>query len=610
MLRFSLVLFFIFFSNLSISFAQDENPLMDSIESAGDLVFTNPKLAKLKLDKLKPQIKENNKAEYYEYYRFLGIYYAITADLNNALSSFKSAQKFAQNPIDRVGAIIDISIIHKDLKNYELAIEELRKAEEITRSSKDTIQLIRIYSNKASIYKSQDLLDLALEYSLKAIKIIELHPEKEYDLNIEKQKLGNIYTSLQDYDFAIREFEVILPFFIKRKDYYTTAIIYLSYAEALYAAKKYSESFEKNKKALDLFRQIKNDNLLSLSLSLDAKLRNYLNYPKKQVQRVFNSALGISEKAGKQYQLEILLGYLEVLNKENLTMIFQAVYSKYASILNDEKLSLQQKVQWNEILCQYYLKTNNVKQSIKTASRLLALKDSLHALVNDKKLKLLQIEYKSEVILKNNEILNAENTLLQRQNQQKVYLLIFIFLSAALIIVVVVLTLRNKVLNEKRLELKNKLLQNENNLKQKNLELKNELIESYKNEMVQIASRETKLKNALKKLEKTINKEEFERISNTIQTAESPRETKQIILDKIISYDAAFVKKLNKKHPNLTKAEVEFCLLTRLNLTTKEMADILHITHKGVFMKRYRLLKKIQLDEDTNLLNYLLLISS
>ena len=608
--KFKFILVFFLICKFSVTNAQESSPLLDSINSAGNLVFSNPKTAKLKLERLKPLIKETDKAELYEYYRFLGIYYAITADFNQALTFFKKAEPFAVTKQQKISAIIDISIIYKDLKRFEAAIEELRKAEELSLSTNDSIPLIRIYSNKASIYKSQDLLDLALEYSLKAIKIIRNTPGKEYDLNIERQKLGNIYTSLKDYNFAKKEFEAILPFFINRKDYYTTAIIYLSYAEALYASKKYSQAFEKNKKALDLFRQIKNDNLLSLALSLDAKLRNQLDYPKAQVQMVFTSALDISEKAGNQYQLEILLGYLEVLNQEGLTMIFQNVYSKYASILNDEKLSLQQKVQWNEILYEFYRKTKNTVKAEQIASKLLNLKDSLYESQNDKKLRLLQIEYKSEVILKNNDILNAENDLLSRQNQEKINLLIFILFSSALIIIIIVLILRNMSFKEKELQFKNKLLEEENFLKQRNLELKNELLESYKNEIVQIASRETKLNSILKHLEKTIDKSEFEKIVDTIQLSDSPLESKQIILDKIISFDADFVKKLQKAHPDLTKAEIEFCLLTRLNLTTKEMAEILHITQKGVFMKRYRLLKKIQLDEDSNLLNYLLMVSS
>ena len=590
--------------------SQEKTPMMDSIESAGNLIFSNPKSAKLKLDKLRPLIKENNKDELNDYYRFLGIYYAVTADFNQALSSFKKAEQFAQSDKQRTHSIIDISIIYKDLKQYENAIKELRKAEELAKSIKDSTLLIRIYSNKSSIYKNQDLLDLALEYSIKAIKIIEKTPGKEYDLNIEKQKLGNIYTSLLDYDFAIREFESILPFFVQRKDLYTAAIIYFSYAEALYESKRYAQSYEKNKKAISLFKDLKNNDLLSLTLSLDAKLKNKLNYPKTQVRKVFNSALGISEKASKQYQLEILLSYLELLNQEDLSIVFRSVYAQYAPILKDNKLSLLQEVQWNEILYEYYLKAKNKNQALKVASKLIRLKDSLNQSQNDRKLKLLQIEYKSEVVLKDNKVLNAENDLLGRQNQEKINLLVFILFSSALIIIIIILLLRNKSLSEKKLQFRNKLLEEENILKEKNLELKNKLLESYKNEILQIASRESKLNKALKHLEKTIKKDEFEKIANTIQLAETPLESKQIILEKIISFDADFVNKLQKKHPDLTKAEIEFCLLTRLNLTTKEIAEILHISHKGVFMKKYRLLKKIKLDEDTHLMNYLLMVSA
>jgi len=338
------------------TYSQKTSPLMDSIKSAGNLVFSNPKSAKLKLDKLRPLIKKESRDQLYEFYRFLGIYYAVTADLNQALTSFNYVEQFSENVKQRISAIIDKTIILKDLKQYEKAIQELRRAEELAVSSNDSIPLIRIYSNKSSIYKNQDLLDLALEYSIKAIKLIEKTPKKEYDLNIEKQKLGNIYTSLNDYDFAIREFEAILPFFIERKDFYTTAITYLSYAEALFESQKYAESYEKNKKAVSLFRDIKNDNLLSLSLSLEAKLKNRLAYPKTEVQLIFNSALNISEKAGKQYQLDILLAYLEILNETNLTMVFKSVYAKYSSVLNNKNFSLQQKLQWNEILYEYLVK--------------------------------------------------------------------------------------------------------------------------------------------------------------------------------------------------------------------------------------------------------------
>jgi uncharacterized protein (DUF488 family) len=80
---------------------------MDSIKSAGKLVFSNPKSAKIKLDKLKPLIKKESKDQLYEFYRFSGIYYAVTGDLNQALTSFKSAEEFSINDKQRTSAIID-----------------------------------------------------------------------------------------------------------------------------------------------------------------------------------------------------------------------------------------------------------------------------------------------------------------------------------------------------------------------------------------------------------------------------------------------------------------------------------------------------------------------
>jgi len=134
--------------NFSVTYSQEKSPLMDSIKSAGNLVFSNPKSAKIKLDKLRPLIKKESKDQLYEFYRFLGIYYAVTGDLNQALTSFKSAEGFSLNNKQKTSSIIDRTIILKDLKQYEAAIEELGRAEELAKSSNDTIPLIRIYLSK------------------------------------------------------------------------------------------------------------------------------------------------------------------------------------------------------------------------------------------------------------------------------------------------------------------------------------------------------------------------------------------------------------------------------------------------------------------------------
>ena len=72
--------------------------------------------------------------------------------------------------------------------------------------------------------------------------------------------------------------------------------------------------------------------------------------------------------------------------------------------------------------------------------------------------------------------------------------------------------------------------------------------------------------------------------------------------------DKEFLKSVKSKHPNLTSNDLRLCAYLRLNLSSKEIAPLLNISHKSVEVKRYRLRKKMNLDHDINLTDYILQI--
>ncbi|MEQ9583294.1 MAG: triple tyrosine motif-containing protein, partial [Arenibacter sp.] len=72
--------------------------------------------------------------------------------------------------------------------------------------------------------------------------------------------------------------------------------------------------------------------------------------------------------------------------------------------------------------------------------------------------------------------------------------------------------------------------------------------------------------------------------------------------------DTDFFKNLKVLHPTLTPNDLKLCSYLRLNLSTKEMAVLLNITTRSVEIKRYRLRKKLNLEHDDNLVNYILQI--
>ena len=71
-----------------------------------------------------------------------------------------------------------------------------------------------------------------------------------------------------------------------------------------------------------------------------------------------------------------------------------------------------------------------------------------------------------------------------------------------------------------------------------------------------------------------------------------------------------FNEKLKEKHPDLSANDLKICALTRLNLNIKESATILGITPESVKTARYRLRKKLNLEQNEELLGYFLSLES
>ncbi|HQH41286.1 MAG TPA: hypothetical protein PK825_06040, partial [Bacteroidales bacterium] len=67
-----------------------------------------------------------------------------------------------------------------------------------------------------------------------------------------------------------------------------------------------------------------------------------------------------------------------------------------------------------------------------------------------------------------------------------------------------------------------------------------------------------------------------------------------------------FLKRIKKQYPELTPGDLKLCAFIRMNLSSKKIAALLGITTRGVENHRYRLRKKLNLDRDVNLTDYLM----
>ncbi|MBL7703804.1 MAG: hypothetical protein JNM14_16260 [Ferruginibacter sp.] len=67
-----------------------------------------------------------------------------------------------------------------------------------------------------------------------------------------------------------------------------------------------------------------------------------------------------------------------------------------------------------------------------------------------------------------------------------------------------------------------------------------------------------------------------------------------------------FISALKEKHHNLSNNEVKLCAYLRMNLSTKEIAQLMNISVRGVEVGRYRLRKKLELATEVSLFAYLI----
>ncbi len=119
--------------------------------------------------------------------------------------------------------------------------------------------------------------------------------------------------------------------------------------------------------------------------------------------------------------------------------------------------------------------------------------------------------------------------------------------------------------------------------------------------------RKNKVLNELKaKIEAGLNadnKQEIENIIDRHLRVDKNWESFQELFEKV--HDD-FYKKLMKKAPDLSPAEIRLCCLIKLNLPSKDIASMLGISPDSLRIARYRLRKKLQLDTKEKLGAYVM----
>jgi DNA-binding CsgD family transcriptional regulator len=265
---------------------------------------------------------------------------------------------------------------------------------------------------------------------------------------------------------------------------------------------------------------------------------------------------------------------------------------------------------YNSIFCSDLLSNNEIKKSVVPS---IISKDSIDAQNN-----LDQLSQKTELLIKENAFYHNQNRKLlsvieNYDNQYFVFLTIgFVFIS--LLAFIGIIYWREKLRLEKKSDEYDKLKAEitfansiDRNLNEENAQLQEALV-SKDLELtaltMQLANIQDSIISALDNaaLEYKENKDSnFLSISKDIRLVLSQKDYWSEFMLKFTQVHPNFNTNLKAKYPVLSSKDISFCSLIKLNLSNKEIANLLQVSHESVITKKYLLKKKLSLTAEQDL---------
>lgn len=126
----------------------------------------------------------------------------------------------------------------------------------------------------------------------------------------------------------------------------------------------------------------------------------------------------------------------------------------------------------------------------------------------------------------------------------------------------------------------------------------------YKNELLQKISEE--MMHLKDSSGKALSADQLKKIQKVIDDGMSDERDWNLFESSFNEAHENFFKKLKAQHPDLVPNDLKLCAYLRMNMSSKEMASLLNISLRGVEIRRYRLRKKLNLEHDKNLVEFLM----
>ena len=498
--------------------------------------------------------------------------------------------------------------IFKENNTYPTAISYYEKAIENLNVIKDYHTIYKLYIKIAKLYQSSEFdskwsID-ALDKALKCAKNIN----ETTAYNEVNMAYGDFYCSKNECNLAEKHFNEILKNNAKNT-IQTISVTLTKKANILIKQKKYKDALSIIDSSLYLCIRDFNDSLQVVNYNYKAQIYDSLNdfaASKKYYLRSAELAYSIEDfiNCGRNMfglaQLNQKNGYYY--DAINVFKIICDSTEKYKMF----DLCHQSYYQ----LSQCYASLGQYEEAYKLFNKYDMYYDSTYSINQEEKINELRNSYLLSLNVKELKTKEIEDEKIKDSKRWNLFILVILILTMILIAFIILYTTNNVIFHKNEVttyEQQLKIDKIENSLMEYQLKNNRELIikmalqiksciniiNPIKEELkTAMELPENELKNKIKDLHHNIHN------STILNNAEN-------INKQVDSIYKEFFKKLDEKHPGLTKLDKKLCTMLYINMSSKEIATVTNTTVRTVETSRYRLRRKFGLSRDEDIVSFL-----
>lgn len=591
----------------ALSFAQKKSYDFKAAEAESRKLIYNKPDSALTIIKRTLAQKGIHDTVYGNTYSLYGMYYGMTGKPDSLIYYTKKSLGYLDSyPKIRARVLMNLSVGYRNKGDYKTSIKYVNEAIELHKKDKNNVGVAMGYGELASNYNYMLDYDTSVEYLLKAIKILK-EEKNTSKLTAIKQKLANTYLAKQNYEFAIDLYKECLAEFKAgnmSKNYDLTLV---NLAEAYIQTDELNPAKKALLEAAQGLGAFGDKELIGICYSKIADIEGRQGQISKAYTSYENALKNLIASSSPRI-IRIAGDYINLLNSQKNYQKSLEIIGRIEPLKKFKTANIQDQMVYKNAIGDTYKATKNYGEAIKAYENTIAIKDSIAAAEKQSAVEEIQAKFQTELQREKNLMLQENNNALQKAiKTEKTLRLLYIAVSLAIIILILLFLrgywLKNRLQKEelKAIEAEKNLIKQQHLHEQELTNAQKEIIEEKQRELTSTALRMANYQDSIAEIIEKCENDGFNKVNDIkkeLQHLMKQKDYWKQFETRFNSLHPEFANVLTNKYSKLTKNDIEFCSLLKLNLSNKEIASLLQISHESAITKKYRIKKKMEISDD------------